>query len=118
MKMWKNTKVSWKNIRPGVDSRILYQNGFSPLSLVRFQKDATFPLHKAQVPHFGLLIQGKGVFDFGTRKMSFQEGDSFFLDPEDDHGFVNTFDGESMVLEIFVPPRDGHARSAQPPDQE
>ncbi len=118
MKTWKNSSDSWKAVRPGVDSRIICQDSFSSLSLVRFQKGATYPLHKAQVPHFGLLVKGKGVFDFGTKRVNFEEGDSFFIHPEDDHGFMNMFDGESIVLEIFVPPRDGHARSSQAPDQQ
>lgn len=116
MKLWKDNKDVWKEIRPGVFNRVLYQEGFGSVSLVRFEKGSHYPLHKGSVDHLGILIKGTGVFDTGLQKIAFNEGDSYFIRPEDDHGFTNTSEGASIMLEIFVPPREGSSKIGQNPE--
>ncbi len=115
MKFWKEHSVAWKEILPGVFNRVLYEKDFGSVSLVRFKKGASYPLHKGAVDHLGILIKGSGVFDIGVRKVILREGDSYFINPEDDHGFTNTAEGDSIMLEIFVPPRKGSEAAAQQP---
>ncbi len=116
MKIWKENHDAWREIRPGVFNRVLYEKEFGSVSLVRFRKGASYPLHKGGVNHLGVLIEGSGVFDSGVRKVEFREGDAFFIDPEDDHAFTNTSQGESIMLEIFAPPREDHASRGQKPE--
>jgi quercetin dioxygenase-like cupin family protein len=118
MKFWKNAATAWRNIRPGVSNRVLYEDHFGSVSLVRFEKGANYPLHKGAVDHLGILIKGSGVFDTGVRTVSLREGDAYFIKPDDDHGFTNTSDADSIMLEIFVPPRQGSASLAQQPEHE
>ena len=96
----------------------MYENDFGSVSLVRFNKGANYPLHKGAVDHLGILIKGSGVFDTGSRAVPLREGDAYFIKPDDDHGFTNTADGESIMLEIFVPPRQGSASVAQPSERD
>ena len=117
MKFWRNNDKAWKDILPGVSNRVLYETGFCSVSMVRFKKGASYPLHKGAVNHLGILVKGSGVFDIGLRKVVLREGDAYFIKPEDDHGFTNTSDEDSIMMEVFVPPREGSAAVAQPPDE-
>ena len=117
MKLWREKEKAWKEIWPGVYNRVLYEEGFGSVSLVRFKKGASYPLHKGGVDHLGILIKGKGIFDIGTKKLPFREGDSYLIKPEDDHGFTNTSENDSIMLEIFVPPREGSSKVGQEPEQ-
>jgi len=65
------------------------------------------------VDHLGTLIKGSGVFDIGVRKVPLRGGDAYFVNPDDNHGFTNRSDGDAIMLEIFVPPRQGGASVAQ-----
>ena len=116
MKLWRENETVWKEIRPGVYNRVLYQEGFGSVSLVRFKKGSSFPLHKGGVDHLGILIKGSGTFDMGVRKVTLRELDAYHIKPEDDHGFTNTSEDESMMIEIFVPPRENSARIGQKPE--
>jgi quercetin dioxygenase-like cupin family protein len=118
MKFWKNVASAWREIRAGVSNRVLYQTDFGSVSLVRFDKGANYPLHKGGVDHLGILIKGSGVFDIGSRTVPLREGDAYFINPHDDHGFTNTSDEEAIMLEIFVPPRQGTASMAQQPEHD
>lgn len=115
MKFWKDDSTTWKEILPGIYNRVLYEKEFGSVSLVRFKKGASYPLHKGAVDHLGILIKGSGVFDIGVGKVVLREGDSYFINPKDDHGFTNTSEGDSIMLEIFVPPRQGSESVAQKP---
>ena len=96
----------------------MYENEFGSISLARFGKGASYPLHKGRVDHLGILVKGSGVFDTGVRKVPLREGDAYFVQPDDDHGFTNMSDADSIIIEIFVPPREGSASVAQQPESE
>jgi mannose-6-phosphate isomerase-like protein (cupin superfamily) len=85
---------------------------------VRFDKDASYPLRKGAVDHLGILIKGSGVFDTGVRTVQLREGDAYFIKPDNDHGFTNTSDEDSIMSEIFVPPRQGSASVPQEPEDD
>jgi quercetin dioxygenase-like cupin family protein len=104
MKIWRLPGHHWEAIREGVQNRILASEGHSALSLIRFEKGADFPLHKAKSRHFGVLVKGEGVFQSSKGKVSVKEGDAFLVEEGEDHAFTNTSDGESIVLEVFAPP--------------
>lgn len=95
----------------------MYETDFCSVSMVRFKKGASYPLHKGAVDHLGILTKGSGVFDIGTRKVVLREGDAYFIKPDDDHGFTNTSQEDSIMMEIFVPPREGSAKVAQPSEE-
>ena len=116
MKLWKESGEAWREIRPGVFNRVLYEEKFGLVFLVRFKKGASYPSHNGAVDHLGILVRGEGIFDVGTRKTSFREGDSYFIKPEDDHGFTNTSNGESIMSEFFVPPREDSSKISQKPE--
>lgn len=118
MKFWKEADPAWKEILPGVFNRVLYEKEFGSISLVRFKKGASYPLHKGGVKHLGILIKGSGVFDTGAHKVQLREGDAYFINPEDDHGFSNASEGDSIMMEVFVPPREGSASTAQQPEHD
>jgi 3-[(4R)-4-hydroxycyclohexa-1,5-dien-1-yl]-2-oxopropanoate isomerase len=117
MKLWRDDARAWREILPGVFNRVLYEKDFGSISMVRFKKGASYPLHKGAVNHQGILVKGSGILDIGTRKIALREGDAYFINPLDDHGFTNTSDGDSIMIEIFVPPRSGSEAVAQPAEQ-
>lgn len=70
---------------------------------MRFKKGTNYPLHKGGIKCLRILIEGSGVYDTGARKVPLHEGDAYLIDPEDDHGFTNTSEEDSIMMEIFVP---------------
>ena len=115
MKIWKQSGHRWETIRAGVQNRILASEGHSALSMIKFEKGAEFPLHKAKSRHFGVLVKGRGVFQSSKGKVSVNEGDSFLVEEGEDHAFTNTSDGESAVLEVFAPPSETQLSHAEQP---
>jgi len=106
MKIWKEDVEKWETVREGVKNRLLAEEEFSALSMIKFEKGAMYPLHQAKSRHFGVLIKGKGIFQSSKNKVAVNEGDAFLVEAGEDHAFTNTADGESIVMEIFVPPSD------------
>ena len=115
MKIWRNSNDAWKEVLPGVFSRVLSEAEFCTLSTVLFKQGATYPLHKAKEKHFGMLTKGAGTFDTGKEKVNFREGDAFFIEPGEDHGFTNVSNGDSIVLEAFAPSKKEHLAQTQRP---
>ncbi len=113
MKIWKNSGDAWKEIQPGIFQRILSQEEFATLALYRFKPNAGFPIHKAGSEHFGLFVQGKGSFETDKGKIAVGDGDAFFINPEEGHGFFSSSDGEAIVLEVFIPASRQHLAKAQ-----
>ena len=104
MRIWKQTEEGWKEVKEGVLNRVLAQEGFVGISLVRFEKGAEYPLHKATSRHLGIVVKGRGVFRSGKSQTPFAEGDAFLVETDEDHGFQNSSDGELIVMEVFAPP--------------
>jgi len=115
MKIRKQTHDRWDAVREGVKNRILADEGFSALSIIRFEKGAEFPLHKAKSRHFGILIKGRGVLHSSKGKVPFEDGDAFLVEDGEDHAFTNTTDGESIVLEVFAPPSEKQLAASEKP---
>ena len=115
MKIWTNSNAAWDEFQPGVFRRILSHDQFATLALYRFMPNAKIPLHKASTAHFGLFVQGNGLFDTDKDTFVMGEGDAFFIDPGEGHGFANGSQREAIVLEVFVPPTDQHLADAQAP---
>lgn len=115
MKIWKKSNAAWVEFQPGVFRRILSHDQFATLALYRFMPNTKIALHKAITPHFGLFVQGNGRFDTDKGTFVVGEGDAFFINPGEGHGFANGSQGEAIVLEVFVPPTDQHLADAQAP---
>ncbi|HVH32286.1 MAG TPA: AraC family ligand binding domain-containing protein [bacterium] len=115
MKIWKNSNTAWDEFQPGVFRRILSHDQFATLALYRFMPDAKIALHKAGTTHFGLFMKGNGRFDTDRGTFVVGEGDAFFINPGEGHGFTSGSQSEAIVLEVFVPPTDQHLADAQPP---
>ena len=104
MKIWKQADAGWRKVREGVYNRMLAQEGFTAISMIKFEKGAEYPLHKAISKHFGIVVKGHGVFYSGKNEAPFTEGDTFLVETDEDHRFTNTSDGELIVMEVFAPP--------------
>jgi len=115
MRIWKKPGHQWETIREGVQNRILASEGHSALSLIKFEKGAEFPLHKAKSRHFGVLIRGRGIFQSSKGKVLVDEGDAFLVEEGEEHAFTNTANGESIVVEVFAPPSESQLASAERP---
>jgi quercetin dioxygenase-like cupin family protein len=115
MKIWKISPDAWDEFQPGVFRRILSQEQFATLALYRFMPEAKLPRHKATSTHFGLFVQGKGLFDTDRGTVEVGEGDAFLINPGEGHGFANVSHNEAIVLEVFVPATDQHLAITQAP---
>ncbi len=116
MRIWRDAAERWQEVKPGVSRRILSQEGFSALALFIFKPNSTFEPHEAREKHFGLFVKGRGAFDTPGGQVNVQEGDAFFIEPGEVHGFTNTSNVDAIVLEVFVPPTQSHLTHAQQPD--
>ena len=97
-------EIEWETVGEGVERKILGFDDHIMMVCVRFEKGAIGSLHHhvhrqvtyVESGHFEVVIDGK--------KKNLQQGDSFFVAPDLEHGVVALEKG--MLIDVFAPARE------------
>ncbi|MDW7986443.1 MAG: cupin domain-containing protein [Nitrososphaerota archaeon] len=84
------------------------------LVLFKIDSGKLIPLHNHPQAQYGLVISGRGFFTSRNREVEVSEGDSYYIPPNEEHGFRAVED--VTVVDIFIPPRTDYLNFARRPD--
>ncbi len=99
--------IESKEILPGVFLQILSGRGENEkIMLVRYfiKAGAIFPRHSHLHEQHGFMMEGEAEFEIGGERSIVSAGQGYIIPGGVGHGAV--FNKDSIVLDIFSPPRD------------
>ena len=105
--MFKKTKPSGlTEVIPGVYLKTLVYGDQTLMTEVRFEKDASIPLHGHPHEQTGYLISGQMDFIVDGEHIIAKPGDSWNIAGDTEHGA--TAIEKSVVIEVFSPVREDY----------
>ena len=114
MQIWINRV--WDELFPGVYRSILAHNLSTMLMLVRMLPGAVVPRHNHPHLQAGIVLRGSLLFKTERSERVLREGDSYLIDPWEQHEVINMGTEEALALDIFNPAREDYAKAARKPD--
>ena len=115
MKVWK-LRAEWDTISPGVYRQILAFDDNIMLMIVKILPGSIVPKHSHRNIQAGLVIKGKLLFKTDKGELEISEGESYYIEPMENHEVYNLTAMEAVALDVFTPKRDDYADYTRPPD--
>ncbi|MEM0445436.1 MAG: cupin domain-containing protein [Nitrososphaerota archaeon] len=116
MRVW--VTGDWEELFQGVFRKIVAHNAQVMLMLVKIMPGAVVPMHSHLNLQAGVVLRGSLLFKTGTGERVLVAGNSYLLDPWENHEVKNIGEEEALALDVFHPAREDYAKSARPPDYE
>lgn len=98
-------KIEWEKADKGVRRKVLGYNDDLMLVRVKFEKEAIGQKHSHHHTQVSYVISGKFEVMIDGNKKVLEQGDSFFIPPNTEHGAVALEKGE--LIDVFTPKKDG-----------
>lgn len=98
-------------IGEGIESRIMGHGGTIMMVENTFVKGAFAPLHAHMHEQAVYIVSGSFEFTIGEEKVVVHAGDSFYVNPEVQHGCTALVD--SVVIDTFSPIREDFLEMAK-----
>ncbi len=100
------SEIQRKDLAPGVTLRPMWGDKIM-MSMVEIAPNAVVPMHTHPHEQAGLVLQGEFDFTIGGETKRLRQGDAYVIPGGVEHGLVG-WDGWSMALDIFSPPREDY----------
>ncbi len=93
----------WVKVEPGLEMRPLVEGGGTALVLYRLEPGVTFRPHRHPNPEYGTLILGRGRLLLEGTNRVLEEGDSYYVPRDVEHGFDSPPQpGPVVLLHVVV----------------
>lgn len=97
-----------KLVLGGTRRRVLMHSENIMLVYYEIEPGAVFPSHSHPHEQMGFIIKGSGEFTFKGEKKTVGAGASYFIEPNETHGFRVLGDETCLLIDIFHPPRQDY----------
>ena len=116
--LWSDKSEAWHEVMPGVKRRVLCHASTGMVVHYKIEKGKTFPRHNHPHAQFGVILEGKAVFNFddGTT-WPVKAGDSYFFPPGIFHQFTISQESSVEAIDFFTPERGDFLEETLPPDR-
>jgi len=115
MKVWRLRNV-WDTISPGVYRQILAFDDNIMLMVVRIMPGSIVPKHNHRNVQAGLVVKGKLLFKTDRGELEVSEGESYYIEPMENHEVHNITSEEAVALDVFTPKREDYSAYTRLPD--
>lgn len=102
----KHSDKGYRELLAGIEQKTLVHGSKTLLSKFLLKKDSILPLHSHPHEQTGYLVKGKLRFTCEGKTFEVEEGDSWCIPGDAEHG-VEVLE-DSIVLEIFSPVREDY----------
>lgn len=99
------TKPKWIDLGGGIKRRIISDGQELMVVEVHFQPGAEGYTHEHFQEQSSIVVSGGGMYSLDGVVYELKEGDAIHVLPNQVHGFVARNDMETVLLDIFTPPR-------------
>ncbi len=99
---------NYQKILEGIHIKTLVLGESTLMSKFKLSKNAVIPLHSHPYEQTGYLINGNIILHIEGKKFDMKEGDSWCIHNNCPH-MAEVID-DSIILEIFSPPRDDYKK--------
>jgi len=96
-------EIQWEIPGEGLRRKILAYDGQIMMVRVHFDKNAVGSRHAHYHSQATYVVSGKFEVNIGNEKKILQGGDSFYIEPDMEHGAVCLEEGE--LIDVFSPHR-------------
>ncbi len=96
-------EVAWENADPGITRKIMAYDGQIMMVRVHFSQGAVGTRHAHYHSQVSYVVNGKFEVSLGDDKQILTAGDSFYVEPDLDHGAICLEEGE--LIDVFSPHR-------------
>ncbi|MBN1398317.1 MAG: cupin domain-containing protein [Bacteroidetes bacterium] len=103
-----HSEKNYHKILEGIHIKTLVLGKSTLMSKFRLSKNAVIPQHSHPYEQTGYLISGNIILHIEDKKFEMKEGDSWCIHYDCPH-MAEVID-DSMILEIFSPPRDDYKK--------
>ncbi|HTT73829.1 MAG TPA: cupin domain-containing protein [Thermoplasmata archaeon] len=117
MALWEDRPDAWHEVAPGVRRRILTHDPTVMMVLYEIAPGTTFPMHAHPHLQTGVVLEGGGSFSIGGDARPVRKGSSYLVPGGVPHELRTAADATTIVLDVFVPPREDFLGEALPPDR-
>lgn len=107
MRLVKLTDVKWERLSEGLERRYVSGERMT-LAQLRIKRGSVVRLHSHPNEQISLVLEGRLEFRSGGRRLVASAGDLVIIPPNLEHE-VEALD-DSLVVDVFSPPRDDWAR--------
>jgi quercetin dioxygenase-like cupin family protein len=94
----------------GTRRRVLMHSENIMLVYYEIDPGAVFPSHNHPHEQIGFIIKGTGEFTVEGEKIIVDSGCSYFIEPNETHGFRILGEETCLLLDIFYPPRQDYIK--------
>ena len=103
-----HSNKDFQKILEGVHIKTLVLGKSTLMSEFKLSKNAVIPLHSHPYEQTGYLISGKIILHIDDKKYEMKKGDSWCIHENCPH--LAEVRDDSVILEIFSPPRDDYKK--------
>ncbi len=97
------SEIAWENPAPGITRQIMGYDGQLMLVKVKFEKGAVGTVHEHYHSQATYVVSGKFEMKIGDEVRILEEGDGFYIAPDEAHGCVCLEPG--ILIDTFSPVR-------------
>ncbi len=103
MKIVRERDIDWKAVEEGIRMKVLSYGENLMMTMVKFKKGTTAPMHSHPHEQISYILEGKFVYRIGGEEKIMERGDSVYVPSNAKHNVTALEDG--IILDVFTPIR-------------
>ena len=103
MKVVRQKDIDWKVVGEGIKMKVLSYGDNLMMTMVKFEKGTTAPMHSHPHEQISYILEGKFVYRMDGKEQILERGDSVYVPSNAKHNVTALEDG--IILDVFTPIR-------------